>query len=123
MRARSDDASDAALSEFFAPARSRELDFANSQDFDRDGLIGRARSSSYVPAPGHALHDAFFWSSIESTKRTRSTVECDSSTRRGSIWDASDDPAGATSAPSQYFKLVASFLPMWRDAREMDQKL
>jgi len=32
--------------------------FPNAQRFDRDGLVGRALSSSYVPQKGHASHDA-----------------------------------------------------------------
>jgi SAM-dependent methyltransferase len=53
-------ASDLELDAFFAPAGYAELGFANSQDFDRDGVIGRARSSSYVPAAGHPSHERFF---------------------------------------------------------------
>ena len=34
--------------------------FANHQDFDRDGLFGRARSSSYVPREGHPAHERFY---------------------------------------------------------------
>ncbi len=34
------------------------LTFPNVQSFDREGFIGRARSSSYVPPPGHAKYDA-----------------------------------------------------------------
>lgn len=49
-----------ALFEFFAPRGYRELAFANGQDFDRDGLFGRARSSSYVPAPGHPSFEPFY---------------------------------------------------------------
>lgn len=32
----------------------------NHQDLDRDGLLGRARSSSYVPKPGQPGHDELF---------------------------------------------------------------
>jgi len=31
--------------------------FKNTQRFDRDGLVGRALSSSYVPQKGHAKHE------------------------------------------------------------------
>jgi len=33
------------------------IEFKNTQRFDRDGLIGRALSSSYVPQKGHAKHE------------------------------------------------------------------
>jgi SAM-dependent methyltransferase len=56
----SDVASDLELDAFFAPGGYEQLGFGNSQDFDHDGLIGRARSSSYVPAPGHPSHERFF---------------------------------------------------------------
>jgi SAM-dependent methyltransferase len=52
--------SDLELDAFFAPGGYTELGFTNSQDFDHDGLIGRARSSSYVPAAGHPSHGRFF---------------------------------------------------------------
>ncbi|HVR19850.1 MAG TPA: class I SAM-dependent methyltransferase [Polyangiaceae bacterium] len=52
--------SDATLAEFFAPDGFRALGFENFQDFDCDGLFGRARSSSYVPASGHPAHERFF---------------------------------------------------------------
>ncbi|HEX6273778.1 MAG TPA: class I SAM-dependent methyltransferase [Polyangiaceae bacterium] len=55
-----DAVSDAALAEFFAPDGYRALAFASAQDFDREGLVGRARSSSYVPPPGHPAHDRFY---------------------------------------------------------------
>ena len=57
---RGDDVSGAVLDEFFAPRGYRTLRFANWQDFDREGLIGRALSSSYVPGPGHPGHERFF---------------------------------------------------------------
>jgi SAM-dependent methyltransferase len=34
------------------------IEFKNAQRFDRDGFIGRALSSSYVPQKGHPKHDA-----------------------------------------------------------------
>jgi SAM-dependent methyltransferase len=52
--------SEAALADFFAPSAFRALGFENSQTVDRDGLLGRARSSSYVPAVGHPAHERFF---------------------------------------------------------------
>jgi SAM-dependent methyltransferase len=55
-----DAVSDSALEAFFAPGSYRVLTFENSQDFDRDGLVGRACSSSYVPGPGHPRHERFF---------------------------------------------------------------
>ena len=73
--------SDAALAEFFAPDGYGELAFENSQDFDRDGLFGRARSSSYVPVPGHPAHERFSPSSSCSTRRTLSAASSASSTR------------------------------------------
>lgn len=48
------------LLEFFGREGYDEADFPNSQDFDWDGLRGRALSSSYVPAPDHPTHEAFF---------------------------------------------------------------
>jgi sporulation-control protein spo0M len=37
---------------FFAPNTVHTADFANKQVMDYDGLLGRLRSSSYVPARG-----------------------------------------------------------------------
>lgn len=33
------------------------IEFRNTQRFDRDGLVGRALSSSYVPQKGHPKHE------------------------------------------------------------------
>lgn len=44
---------------FFGGA-PRTASLENHQDLDRDGLLGRARSSSYVPKPGAPGHDALF---------------------------------------------------------------
>jgi SAM-dependent methyltransferase len=55
-----DAVSSEALERFFAPSAFRTLAFANHQDFDRDGLFGRARSSSYVPGEGHPAHERFY---------------------------------------------------------------
>jgi SAM-dependent methyltransferase len=41
---------------FFAPGPCRRHDFANRQEFDLPGLIGRTRSSSYTPPLGHPNH-------------------------------------------------------------------
>lgn len=49
----------AAIASFFAPATFTTFTFTNSQQFDRDGLIGRALSSSYVPNAGQPGHAAF----------------------------------------------------------------
>jgi SAM-dependent methyltransferase len=50
--------SEDAIAAFFgAPPAARV--FASHQDFDWEGLRGRALSSSYVPAPGHPDHAAF----------------------------------------------------------------
>lgn len=43
---------DAALQQFFAPLGPRYFVLENSQVLDRDGLVGRLASTSYVPAPG-----------------------------------------------------------------------
>lgn len=51
---------DSSLAEFFAPNGFVTRAFANHQDFDRDGLFGRARSSSYVPREGHPAHERFY---------------------------------------------------------------
>jgi SAM-dependent methyltransferase len=48
-----------ALERFFG-TRPAKWSTSNVQRFDWEGLRGRAASSSYVPAPGHASHDAFF---------------------------------------------------------------
>jgi len=45
------------LEEFFSPAKFRKRVFEKTQDFDREGLLGRLRSSSYVPAPGEPHHE------------------------------------------------------------------
>ena len=55
-----DAVSDSALAEFFAPSGFVTREFSNHQDFDRDGLFGRARSSSYVPREGHPAHERFY---------------------------------------------------------------
>jgi len=49
----------ATLAAFYGLSSFETCTFANSQQFDRDGLIGRALSSSYVPNAGHPGHDAF----------------------------------------------------------------
>jgi SAM-dependent methyltransferase len=41
---------------FFAPSPVRMATFANEQVLDYDGLLGRLRSSSYVPAEGQPGH-------------------------------------------------------------------
>ncbi|HMK31060.1 MAG TPA: class I SAM-dependent methyltransferase [Terriglobales bacterium] len=45
------------LQEFFSPSTYRKRVFEKTQDFDREGLLGRLRSSSYVPAPGEPNHE------------------------------------------------------------------
>lgn len=53
---RHDQVGEAALAAFFGDApRSAVLD--NHQDLDREGLVGRALSSSYVPKAGHPGHE------------------------------------------------------------------
>ncbi len=46
-----------ALTRFFAP-EFETFTFPNAQRFDREGFIGRALSSSYVPQRGHPKHEA-----------------------------------------------------------------
>jgi SAM-dependent methyltransferase len=46
----------AALAEFFGPGGFREFHLDNEQLFDRDGLRGRLKSSSYTPPAGHPDH-------------------------------------------------------------------
>lgn len=54
---RHDQVGEAAIAAFFGrPPRAAVLD--NHQDLDRDGLLGRALSSSYVPKAGQPGHDA-----------------------------------------------------------------
>lgn len=48
--------SDGRLEQFFAAGRYERRAFANQQIFDREGLLGRAFSSSYVPPPGDPRH-------------------------------------------------------------------
>jgi SAM-dependent methyltransferase len=43
----------AALGAFFGPRGFRAFKLDNVQVFDRDGVWGRTRSSSFTPAPGH----------------------------------------------------------------------
>ena len=49
---------DDVINNFFGPAGCDLRIFSNHQDFDLDGLIGRAKSSSYVPGPDHHDYDA-----------------------------------------------------------------
>ncbi len=49
--------SESDIAEFFQPARMMVRRFSNFQDFDLDGLLGRLRSSSYVPAAGERDHE------------------------------------------------------------------
>jgi SAM-dependent methyltransferase len=44
------------IADFFHPSRMHTTKIGTSQDFDLDGLLGRLRSSSYVPAPGERNH-------------------------------------------------------------------
>ena len=53
------DALDGRIARVLAPGFASAA-FANAQRFDERGLIGRARSSSYVPQAGSPGHDAFF---------------------------------------------------------------
>ncbi|HEX9296077.1 MAG TPA: class I SAM-dependent methyltransferase [Polyangiaceae bacterium] len=50
---------DAEIASFFAPGTCALHLFSNHQDFDWEGLLGRALSSSYVPARGQPGHDDF----------------------------------------------------------------
>ncbi len=45
------------IADFFRPAKMTVRRLANFQDFDLDGLLGRLRSSSYVPAAGERNHE------------------------------------------------------------------
>ena len=44
------------LQAFFGPQAFHRKTLANSQVFDRQGLIGRTLSCSFVPLPGHPGH-------------------------------------------------------------------
>lgn len=44
--------------QLFGPAGGRFDGLDNEQRLDRDGLVGRVRSASYTPEPGHAGYDA-----------------------------------------------------------------
>jgi SAM-dependent methyltransferase len=52
-------ATSGALEDFFGKTPAR-WSTPSVQVLDWEGLRGRAASSSYVPAPGHAKHDAFY---------------------------------------------------------------
>ena len=49
-----------ALDRFFQHHQWRQERLPNQQVFDREGLEGRVRSSSYVPLPGTSNHDRLF---------------------------------------------------------------
>ena len=49
--------SDNDIAEFFKPAEMMVRRLSNFQEFDLDGLLGRLRSSSYVPAAGERNHE------------------------------------------------------------------
>jgi SAM-dependent methyltransferase len=49
--------SEADVTSFFGPAGCKIRTFAQYQDFDWEGLLGRALSSSYVPLRGQPGHD------------------------------------------------------------------
>lgn len=49
----------AAIAQFFGSDQFETHTFANRQQFDRAGLLGRALSSSYVPNAGQPGHEAF----------------------------------------------------------------
>lgn len=50
---------DPQIAAFFAPRQFFTATFENRQEFDWEGLYGRAMSSSYVPARDHPGHAAF----------------------------------------------------------------
>jgi SAM-dependent methyltransferase len=50
--------SDEDIAAFFGSPPTTRV-FPSHQDFDWEGLLGRALSSSYVPKPAHAGHDGF----------------------------------------------------------------
>lgn len=54
-RVRHERVAPAQIAAFFGRTVRRHV-LANEQRLDRDGLVGRVRSSSYVPAPDHASH-------------------------------------------------------------------
>jgi SAM-dependent methyltransferase len=60
LRVRHQDAASPEIVRAFYDREPRVHVFENVQRFDREGLLGRARSSSYVPKPGAPGHDAFF---------------------------------------------------------------
>jgi hypothetical protein len=45
------------IAEFFLPPRMHTSKIGTFQDFDLEGLLGRLRSSSYVPASGESNHE------------------------------------------------------------------
>ena len=60
LRVRHQDAASPEIIRAFYDREPQVHVFDNVQRFDREGLLGRARSSSYVPKPGAPGHDAFF---------------------------------------------------------------
>jgi len=53
-----DAASPEKIARFFGTIPFAQIVLPNAQRFDREGLFGRALSSSYVPAKGHPNHEA-----------------------------------------------------------------
>jgi hypothetical protein len=51
--------SESEISGFFGPAGCTLRVFDSHQDFNLEGLAGRARSSSYVPGPGQRGYEEF----------------------------------------------------------------
>ena len=60
---------DQSLADFFAPNACTIVDFDNAQQFDFEGLRGRALSSSYAPLPGHLNYKPFVNSLREAFER------------------------------------------------------
>ena len=50
----------ATLTAFFGPGGHKRFTLPNEQRFDLDGVIGRTRSSSFVPVEGHPNYEPLF---------------------------------------------------------------
>ena len=57
LKVRHENVGPAVLAAFYGEGGYERRVFPSAQVFDEDGFLGRALSSSYVPAPGHPRHD------------------------------------------------------------------
>ena len=74
--------SESDIADFFRPARMHTTKIGTFQDFDLEGLLGRLRSSSYVPAPGERNHEEIMRAARDLFARYQVGGKCEWSTRR-----------------------------------------